>query len=143
MTKWLLAETAQSPQGNVGKAKILIADDERDLVKMLSYNLEKKNYQVLRAYDGFEAWKKIESENPDLVILDLMMPELDGWELCRLIRGSRRAEIRDLGILMLTARAQPEDRTRGLELGPMIISSNPFLSQSYFLELKRSFKKER
>ncbi len=67
-------------------AKILISDDERDLVEMLAYNLGKKGYQIIKAYDGFEAWEEIESEKPDLLILDLMMPNLDGWELCRLIR---------------------------------------------------------
>ena len=53
---------------------------------MVAYNLRKKGYRTLSAYNGYEAWEKIESERPELLILDLMMPELDGWELCRMIR---------------------------------------------------------
>ncbi|MGA2318842.1 MAG: ATP-binding protein [Thermodesulfobacteriota bacterium] len=109
-----------------GKAKILIADDERDLVEMLSYNLQKKGYKTINAYDGFEAWERIESENPDLLILDLMMPGIDGWELCRLIRRSQKKEINEMGILMLTARAMPEDKVYGLELGADDYLTKPF-----------------
>jgi CheY-like chemotaxis protein len=69
------------------EATILIVDDERDLVEMLAYNLEKRGYRAIKAYDGFEAWQKLESERPDLLILDLMMPNLDGWELCRMYRA--------------------------------------------------------
>ena len=78
----------------MGGTKILMADDERDLVEMLVYNLGKKGYQIIKAYDGFDAWEKIESEKPDLLILDLMMPNLDGWELCRMIRRNDREEIK-------------------------------------------------
>ncbi len=86
-------------------AKILIVDDERDLVEMLAFALQKKGYQHFRAYDGLEAWKKIQSEKPDLIILDLMLPELDGWEICRMIRRDERKEIQEAAILMLSARA--------------------------------------
>ncbi|HUL37416.1 MAG TPA: response regulator, partial [Thermodesulfobacteriota bacterium] len=97
--------------------KILIVDDEKDLVEMLAYNLGKKGYKAIKAYDGYEAWQKIESEEPDLLILDLMMPNLDGWELCRLVRRSQNKAVKEIGILMLTARAVPEDRVYGLEIG--------------------------
>ena len=147
------AETLEEPvqpskihaglQEGVGKARILIADDERDLVKMLSYNLGKKGYQVLTAHDGFEAWKKIESERPDLLILDLMMPELDGWELCRLIRQSQRDDIKNLGILMLTARALPEDRVYGLELGADDYLTKPFSISELIVRAEKILQKRR
>ena len=65
-------------------AKILIAEDERDLAEMLAYNLEKKGYLASLAENGSEAWNRIESDEPNLLILDLMMPKMDGWELCRM-----------------------------------------------------------
>jgi signal transduction histidine kinase/predicted metal-dependent phosphoesterase TrpH len=126
-----------------GKAKILIADDERDLVEMLSYNFQKKGYKTINAYDGFEAWERIESENPDLLILDLMMPGIDGWELCRLIRRSQKKEINEMGILMLTARAMPEDKVYGLELGADDYLTKPFSLHELILRVEKLVEKKR
>ena len=122
-------------------AKILIADDERDLVEMLVYNFSKRGYPIVTAYDGFEAWEKIESEKPNLVILDLMMPNLDGWELCRLIRQNGREEIKNIGILMLTARAMPEDRVYGLELGADDYLTKPFSIPELILRVEKIIRK--
>jgi signal transduction histidine kinase/predicted metal-dependent phosphoesterase TrpH len=125
------------------KGKILVADDERDLVAMLAYNLKKKGYQILTAYNGFEAWEKTESEKPDLLILDLMMPELDGWELCRLVRRSQTKEINDMGILMLTARAMPEDRIYGLEIGADDYLTKPFSLNELILRVEKLAEKRK
>jgi len=125
-----------------GKAKILIADDERDLVEMLSYNLQKKGYKTINAYDGFEAWERIESENPDLLILDLMMPGIDGWELCRLVRRNQKKEINEMGILMLTARAMPEDKVYGLELGADDYLTKPFSLHELILRVEKIVNKK-
>jgi two-component system sensor histidine kinase/response regulator len=122
-------------------SRILIADDKRDLVKMLSYNLEKKGHQTVIAHDGGEAWDKIKSERADLVILDLMMPGIDGWELCRLIRNHQNREIRDLGILMLTARALPEDRVDGLKLGADDYLTKPFALNELILRAEKILAK--
>ena len=124
-------------------SRILIADDERDLAKMLSYNLEKKGHQTIIAHDGGEAWDKIRSERADLVILDLMMPGIDGWELCRLIRNHQNREIRDLGILMLTARALPEDRVEGLELGADDYLTKPFVLNELILRAENILNKRK
>ena len=126
-----------------GGTKILMADDERDLVEMLAYNLGKKGYQIIKAYDGFDAWEKIESEKPDLLILDLMMPNLDGWELCRLIRQSQRDETKGMGILMLTARAMPEDRVYGLEIGADDYLTKPFSLNELILRVEKLAEKKR
>jgi signal transduction histidine kinase/predicted metal-dependent phosphoesterase TrpH len=123
--------------------KILIADDERDLVEMLAYNLEKKGYQIIKAYDGFEAWEKIESEKPGLVILDLMMPNLDGWELCRLIRRNQKKDIREMGIFMLTARAMAEDRVYGLEIGADDYLTKPFSLNELILRVEKLIEKRK
>ncbi len=119
------------------RGKIIIADDERDLVEMLAYNLRKKGYQTIAAYNGFEAWNQIQSERPDLLILDLMMPDLDGWELCRLIRRSNEEEIREMSILMLTARAMPEDRVYGLEIGADDYLTKPFSLNELILRVEK------
>ncbi len=124
-------------------AKILIVDDEKDLVEMLSYNLVRKGYKTSKAYDGFEAWEKIETEVPDLLLLDLMMPNLDGWELCRLIRRSQTKTIKEMGILMLTARAVPEERVYGLEIGADDYLTKPFSINELILRVDKLAEKKR
>jgi signal transduction histidine kinase len=124
-------------------AKILIVDDEKDLVEMLAYNLERKGHKTIKAYDGFEAWGKIESEMPNLLILDLMMPNLDGWELCRLVRRSQNKALKEMGILMLTARAMPEDRVYGLEIGADDYLTKPFLLNELILRVEKLMEKRK
>jgi hypothetical protein len=124
-------------------AKILIADDEKDLVEMLAYNLGRKGHKTIKAYDGFEAWEKIESERPELLILDLMMPNLDGWELCRLARGNKSKAIREMGILMLSARAMPEDRVYGLEMGADDYLIKPFSLNELILRVEKLMEKRK
>lgn len=124
-------------------ALILVVDDERDLVEMLSYNLEKKGFQVLKAYDGFEAWQKIETEKPNLIILDLMMPGLDGWEICRMLRRSGDKTIRNINILMLTAKSMPEDRIYGLEIGADDYLTKPFSLNELILRVSKLIQKQR
>jgi signal transduction histidine kinase len=124
-------------------AKILIVDDEKDLVEMMAYNLERKGYKTIKTYDGFEAWEKIESEMPDLLILDLMMPNLDGWELCRLVRRSQSKAMKEMGILMLTARAMPEDRVYGLEIGADDYLTKPFSINELILRVEKLMEKRK
>jgi two-component system, sensor histidine kinase and response regulator len=118
------ARTQAQPTESHGR--ILIVDDERDLVQMLSFHLKKRGYETHLAYNGIEAWEELNSARPDLLILDLMMPELDGWELCRLIRRNENPDLRGIPILILSARALPEDRFRGLELGADDYLTKPF-----------------
>lgn len=123
--------------------KIMIVDDERDLVDMVAYNLQKKGYIPLKAHDGFEAWEKLESLRPDLLILDLMMPNLDGWELCRLVRKHKLKAIRELPILILTARAMPEDRIHGFEMGGDDYLTKPFSITELMLRVEKLAEKRR
>ena len=124
-------------------AKILIVDDERDLVEMLAFALRKNEYQIFRAYDGPAAWEKIQTEKPDLVILDLMLPDLDGWEICRMIRRDERKEIRETGILMLSARALTSDRVHGLGLGADDYVTKPFSLAELGLRVESILKRRR
>ena len=102
-------------------AKILVVDDEPAIVEVLVYNLQRASYEVVVARDGREALDKARVEAPDLVILDLMLPLLDGLEVCRALRRER-----DVPIIMLTARDSEVDRVVGLELGADDYVVKPF-----------------
>ena len=104
--------------------KILIADDEESLVEFIGRALKKQGYRVITAYDGDNALFLIGEELPDLVILDLMMPLMDGWEVCR--RAKSDSATRDIPILMLTARSSPDDAVQGLDLGADDYMRKPF-----------------
>jgi two-component system alkaline phosphatase synthesis response regulator PhoP len=101
--------------------KILVVDDEQPIVDVLSYNLRRANYHVLVARDGQQALAMVRREEPDLIILDLMLPRLDGLEVCRTLRRER-----DTAIIMLTARDAEVDRVVGLELGADDYVVKPF-----------------
>ena len=118
-------------------SKILITDDERDLVEMLAFSLGRRGYEIARAYDGLEAWERVKEERFDLLILDLMMPGLDGWEVCRFIRKSDDPQIRETPILILSARAMAEDRVRGLENGAEDYITKPFSLMELMLRIDK------
>ncbi len=103
------------------KTRILVVDDEVSIVKFLRVNLEARGYQVLTAMDGAEAIKTFEMELPDLVILDIRMPKMDGFEVCRWIR-----EWSQTPIIMLTAVGAEEDKVKCLEIGADDYISKPF-----------------
>ncbi len=104
-------------------ATILIVDDEDDILDLLEYNLGRAGFETAVARDGVEALEKAREVEPDLVILDVMMPRMDGIEVCRRIR--RDAHLRTTPILMLTARTEEEDQVEGLDVGADIYLSKP------------------
>ena len=95
--------------------KILIADDEPNQLELLSFNLTQAGFEVAQAHDGKQALTMIEDSSPDLVVLDWMMPNLSGIELCRILRSRR--DTKSLPIIMLSARGEEGDRTLGLDTG--------------------------
>ena len=101
--------------------KILVVDDEESIVKIIEYNLKKEGYEVICAGDGETACKLAFSENPDLILLDIMMPIMDGYEVCKKVR-----EKSNTPIIMLTARAEEVDKVVGLELGADDYVTKPF-----------------
>lgn len=109
---------------NPAKPLILIVEDEAALATMLRYNLEKDGYRVCEAGDGEEALMVLAERNPDLVLLDWMLPVMSGIEVCRQIR--RRPRRRDLPVIMLTARGEESDKVRGLNTGADDYLSKPF-----------------
>ncbi len=103
---------------------ILVMEDEDALSTLLQYNLEKEGYEVAVAQDGEEGWLMIEERQPDLVLLDWMLPKLSGIEVCRRIRS--KSETRNLPVIMLTARGEETDRVRGLDTGADDYMTKPF-----------------
>ncbi|MCK9363506.1 MAG: winged helix-turn-helix domain-containing protein [Syntrophales bacterium] len=106
------------------KKQIVVADDEQDIVELVSFNLEQEGFSVIKAGNGRKALELIRAKKPDLVILDLMMPEMNGMDVCRVVRGN--AETADIPIIMLTAKADPLDKILGLEIGADDYITKPF-----------------
>ena len=104
-----------------GKPRVLVVDDEPQMVGIVAYALETQGFEVIMAYDGPQALEKIDSAQPDLVILDVMLPTLDGFEVCRRVR-----ETTTTPIMLLTARKEDEDIIQGLELGADDYMTKPF-----------------
>jgi two-component system response regulator VicR len=119
-------------------ARILIVDDEPPIVEVLAYNLKRENYQVVVARDGEEALAQARREQPDLVILDLMLPKLDGIEVCKALRRER-----DVPIIMLTARDGEIDRVVGLELGADDYVVKPFSVRELMARVKNVLRRSR
>jgi diguanylate cyclase (GGDEF)-like protein len=106
--------------------RVLVVDDDRNLRKIISTNLELAGYQVETASDGREALAKIEAEVPDLLLLDLMMPLMDGYEVARHVRGHANPTIANVPIIILTAKGETEDKLHGFEAGADDYITKPF-----------------
>ena len=117
--------------------KILAVDDERHIVRLVQVNLERAGYQVVTAFDGKEALQKVEAEQPDLVVLDVMMPYMDGFEVLQTLR--KNPSTRDLPVIMLTAKAQDADVFRGWQSGVDCYLTKPFNPMELIAFVKRIF----
>jgi two-component system alkaline phosphatase synthesis response regulator PhoP len=113
--------TASPPPASAAAKTILIVEDEASLVSTLSYNFRKNGFNVVTATDGFEGLQAARRENPDAIVLDLMLPKMDGLEVCRRLRADS-----DVPILMLTAKGEELDRVVGLEMGADDYLAKPF-----------------
>ncbi len=111
--------------------KILIVEDDKDLNKLLKYNLEKEGYRVSAANNGEAGLALFQKEKPDLVVLDVMLPKLDGFEFCRIVRKDSKAPI-----IMLTAKVDEVDRVLGLELGADDYVTKPFSVRELLARVK-------
>lgn len=121
------------------KKKILLVDDEKDLVEMVSFRLQASGYEIITAYDGQEALEKAKKEKPDLIILDLMLPKMDGYKVCGLLKTDARYN--KIPIIMFTAMAQDSDKQMGQEVGADAYITKPFEPQ-VLLEKIRELLKE-
>ncbi len=117
------------------KQKILVVDDEPEAVELLEFNLKQAGYAVTTAEDGAEALKKARTQSPDLIVLDVMLPEMDGFEICKALRLDPAT--RRMPILMLTAKAGEIDRVLGLELGADDYLTKPYSPRELLLRIKK------
>ncbi|MGA2774450.1 MAG: response regulator [Candidatus Omnitrophota bacterium] len=116
------------------KEAILIVEDEKDIVKMLDYNLKKEGYKTLVAHDGEDAIDMANTKLPDLILLDLMLPGLDGLEVCKQLKLERKTA--SIPVIMLTAKAQESDKVVGLELGADDYVTKPFSPRELIARIK-------
>ncbi|MCL2396502.1 MAG: response regulator transcription factor [Defluviitaleaceae bacterium] len=117
--------------------KILVVDDEKNIVDIVAFNLHKEGYEVVVARDGEKCLEAFEKEQPDLVLLDIMMPKMDGFEACRKIR-----EKSQVPIIMLTARAEEVDKVLGLELGADDYVVKPFGVRELLARVKANLRRQ-
>jgi DNA-binding response OmpR family regulator len=117
------------------KPKILVVDDEPEAVELVEFNLKQAGYAVTTAADGAEALKKARAQIPDLIVLDVMLPEMDGFEICKTLRLDPATA--RVPILMLTAKAAEIDRVLGLELGADDYLTKPFSPRELLLRIKK------
>lgn len=106
------------------KKKILIVDDEPDIVETLKFLIESEGFESIIAMDGEEALKKAKEENPDVIILDVMLPKINGYKVCRLLKFDNK--YKHIPVLMVTARSQEEDKVIGEETGADEYITKPF-----------------
>lgn len=121
------------------KAKILVVDDDPDIRRLVQYNLEKEGYQAITAPDGEQALRLVASEMPQLVILDLMLPDMDGLEFCRKMKQDEPTS--GIPIIMLTAKGEEVDRVVGFELGAEDYITKPFSPRELVLRVKAILKR--
>jgi two-component system phosphate regulon response regulator PhoB len=123
----------------MAKETILVVEDEEDIRELLKYNLEKEGYQVFGAATGEEGLRAVRDRRPDLLLLDLMLPGIDGLEVCRRIRGE--AQTRHLPIIMLTAKGEEADIVTGLELGADDYITKPFSPRVLLARLRAALRR--
>ena len=116
------------------KEKILIVEDEKDIVNMLEYNLKKEGFRTISAQDGEDALEYAAREHPDLIILDLLLPGMDGLEVCKEFK--KETKTASIPIIMLTAKVQESDRVVGLELGADDYVTKPFSPRELIARIK-------
>jgi two-component system phosphate regulon response regulator PhoB len=122
-------------------ARVMVIEDEESLCALLDYNLQKEGFSVSISSDGEEALFAVEDEKPDLVLLDWMLPNVSGIEICRQIRA--RNEIRDTPIIMLTARGEEDDRIRGLQIGADDYLTKPFSMSELVARIRAVLRRSR
>jgi DNA-binding response OmpR family regulator len=120
------------------KKRILVVDDEADLIEMVALRLQANDYEVLTAIDGQEGLDKARQEKPDLIILDLMLPKMDGYKVCRMLKFDEK--FKQIPIILFTARAQEADLKLGEEVGADAYLTKPFEPEILLAKIKELIK---
>ena len=118
----------------MAKGTVLIVEDEKDIARMIEYNLQKEGYATLSVQTGEDAFSAAKKETPDLIILDLMLPGMDGFETCRKLKGGEMTA--RIPVIMLTARSREADKVAGLELGADDYITKPFSPRELVARIK-------
>ncbi len=119
-------------------AKILVVDDEQDIVETMVFMLKQKGYDCIWAYDGEEGLRLAKEESPDLIMLDVMMPKINGYKICRLLKFDSR--YKNIPIIMVTARGQEQDIAIGEETGADEYITKPFEFSNVFEKIEKHLK---
>ncbi|MFH0887028.1 MAG: response regulator transcription factor [bacterium] len=121
-------------------ALILIVEDEKDIVNLIKYNLEKAGYKTIAAYNGEEALDYVIKKKPDLIVLDIMLPGVDGFDICKKLRSDNATS--HIPIIMLTARKEEVDKVLGLELGADDYMTKPFSPRELIARIKAVLRRK-
>jgi DNA-binding response OmpR family regulator len=127
-------------RGGADTKSILIVEDEKDIVDLIAYHLKQSGFSVLTAMDGASGLERARKEKPSLIILDLMLPEMDGKDVCRVLKSNPLTQ--SIPILMLTAKAEEVDRVIGLELGADDYVTKPFSPRELVLRVKAILRRK-
>ncbi len=122
---------------------VLVVEDEPEVADILEFNLQKSGYQVLLAPDGLTACRLVAERRPDLILLDVLLPDLDGWEICRMIRSHPDRVIASTPVILVTALGSAEDRIRGLALGADDYVPKPFSVKEVLLRIEGHLRRRR
>lgn len=125
----------------MGKRKILIIEDDRDIVEMLDYNLKEEGYETVSAFNGEQGIELAQKERPDLIILDIMLPIMDGFEVCRTIRNNDG--MAHIPIIILSAKSRETDKVVGLELGADDYVTKPFSPRELIARMRAILRRRR
>lgn len=117
--------------------RVLIIEDEEALAEILEFNLQRQGFVVLKAGDGLEACRIIGREQPDLILLDIMLPLLNGWEICRMIRSHHDEQIRKTPVIMLSALSSEHDKLKGYDLGADLYLPKPYMVKEVILQTRQ------
>jgi DNA-binding response OmpR family regulator len=126
---------------NAMRDTVLLVEDEADVVDLLRYNLNKAGFSVLVAYDGLTGLQMARESRPEILVLDLMLPGMDGYSVCRALKKDPETEL--LPILMLTARGEPSERIHGLEIGADDYVTKPFSPRELVLRIQALLRRSR
>ena len=120
------------------RKKILVVDDEADLVEMVAMRLEASNFEVIKAYDGSMGLDMARNELPDLIVLDLMLPKIDGYKICRMLKFDEK--YKHIPIILFTAKAQDTDKKLGADVGADAYVTKPFESNVLLSKIEQLLK---
>jgi DNA-binding response OmpR family regulator len=134
-------EPPPQPEVRSRAGRIIVVEDERDIAELIRYHLSKENYEVLVVASGAEALKHVRDRQPDAVLLDIMVPDMNGWEVCRCLK--RDGDTKNIPVIMVTGRVEEGDKVLGLELGADDYVTKPFSPRELLARLRAVLRRSK